>query len=194
MYYKWGKPNKENYQDVVIKYYTFFEDNFGKDILRKNTKKQLAKENYTNSLLLMDDNFKKTISVMFSIFNDENIKFLTIYNQNHQNLGYSRVNLCAGGNKNNAIVGEIVLSEALDEQSKFTIYSAVINYLEKYMKAFSPETEILTFEVPQLDMAYINAISSYGYALANESNKDLNIAHTYLFDKNIRENKNTRTV
>lgn len=194
MYYKWGKPNKENYQDVVIKYYTFFEDNFGKDILRKNTKKQLAKGNYTNSLLLMDDNFKKTISVMFSIFNDENIKFLTIYNQNHQNLGYSRVNLCAGGNKDNAIVGEIVLSEALDEQSKFTIYSAVINYLEKYMKAFSPETEILTFEVPQLDMAYINAISSYGYALANESNKDLNIAHTYLFDKNIRENKNTRTV
>lgn len=194
MYYKWGKPNKENYQDVVIKYYTFFEDNFGKDILRKNTKKQLAKENYTNSLLLMDDNFKKTISVMFSIFDDENIKFLTIYNQNHQNLGYSRVNLCAGGNKDNAIVGEIVLSEALDEQSKFTIYSAVINYLEKYMKAFSPESEILTFEVPQLDMAYINAISSYGYALANESNKDLNIAHTYLFDKNIRENKNTRTV
>lgn len=194
MYYKWGKPNKENYQDVVIKYYTFFEDNFGKDILRKNTKKQLAKENYTNSLLLMDDNFKKTISVMFSIFDDENIKFLTIYNQNHQNLGYSRVNLCAGGNKDNAIVGEIVLSEALDEQSKFTIYSAVINYLEKYMKAFSPETEILTFEVPQLDMAYINAISSYGYALANESNKDLNIAHTYLFDKNIREKKNTRTV
>lgn len=194
MYYKWGKPNKENYQDVVIKYYTFFEDNFGKDILRNNTKKQLAKGNYTNSLLLMDDNFKKTISVMFSIFDDENIKFLTIYNQNHQNLGYSRVNLCAGGNKDNAIVGEIVLSEALDEQSKFTIYSAVINYLEKYMKAFSPETEILTFEVPQLDMAYINAISSYGYALANESNKDLNIAHTYLFDKNIRENKNTRTV
>lgn len=194
MYYKWGKPNKENYQDVVIKYYTFFEDNFGKDILRKNTKKQLAKENYTNSLLLMDDNFKKTISVMFSIFDDENIKFLTIYNQNHQNLGYSRVNLCAGGNKDNAIVGEIVLSEALDEQSKFTIYSAVVNYLEKYMKAFSPETEILTFEVPQLEMAYINAISSYGYALANESNKDLNIAHTYLFDKNIRENKNTRTV
>lgn len=194
MYYKWGKPNKENYQDVVIKYYTFFEDNFGKDILRKNTKKQLAKGNYTNSLLLMDDNFKKTISVMFSIFDDENIKFLTIYNQNHQNLGYSRVNLCAGGNKDNAIVGEIVLSEALDEQSKFTIYSAVINYLEKYMKAFSPETEILSFEVPQLDMAYINAISSYGYALANESNKDLNIAHTYLFDKNIRENKNTRTV
>ena len=194
MYYKWGKPNKENYQDVVIKYYTFFEDNFGKDILRKNTKKQLAKENYTNSLLLMDDNFKKTISVMFSIFDDENIKFLTIYNQNHQNLGYSRVNLCAGGNKDNAIVGEIVLSEVLDEQTKFTIYSAVINYLEKYMKAFSPETEILTFEVPQLDMAYINAISSYGYALANESNKDLNIAHTYLFDKNIRENKNTRTV
>ncbi|CDE37660.1 unknown [Mycoplasma sp. CAG:472] len=194
MYYKWGKPNKENYQDVVIKYYTFFEDNFGKDILRKNTKKQLAKENYTNSLLLMDDNFKKTISVMFSIFDDENIKFLTIYNQNHQNLGYSRVNLCAGGNKDNAIVGEIVLSEALDEQSKFTIYSAVINYLEKYMKAFSPETEILTFEVPQLDMAYINAISSYGYALANESNKDLNIAHTYLFDKNIREERNTRTV
>ena len=194
MYYKWGKPNKENYQDVVIKYYTFFEDNFGKDILRKNTKKQLAKGNYTNSLLLMDDNFKKTISVMFSIFDDENIKFLTIYNQNHQNLGYSRVNLCAGGNKDNAIVGEIVLSEALDEQSKFTIYSAVINYLEKYMKAFSPETEILTFEVPQMDMAYINAISSYGYALANESNKDLNIAHTYLFDKNIRENKNTRTV
>lgn len=194
MYYKWGKPNKENYQDVVIKYYTFFEDNFGKDILRKNTKKQLAKENYTNSLLLMDDNFKKTISVMFSIFDDENIKFLTIYNQNHKNLGYSRVNLCAGGNKDNAIVGEIVLSEALDEQSKFTIYSAVINYLEKYMKAFSPETEILTFEVPQLDMAYINAISSYGYALANESNKDLNIAHTYLFDKNIREKRNTRTV
>lgn len=194
MYYKWGKPNKENYQDVVIKYYTFFEDNFGKDILRKSTKKQLAKGNYTNSLLLMDDNFKKTISVMFSIFDDENIKFLTIYNQNHQNLGYSRVNLCAGGNKDNAIVGEIVLSEALDEQSKFTIYSAVINYLEKYMKAFSPETEILTFEVPQLEMAYINAISSYGYALANESNKDLNIAHTYLFDKNIRENKNTRTV
>lgn len=194
MYYKWGKPNKENYQDVVIKYYTFFEDNFGKDILRKNTKKQLAKENYINSLLLMDDNFKKTISVMLSIFDDENIKFLTIYNQNHQNLGYSRVNLCAGGNKDNAIVGEIVLSEALDEQTKFTIYSAVINYLEKYMKAFSPETEILTFEVPQLDMAYINAISSYGYALANESNKDLNIAHTYLFDKNIRENKNTRTV
>lgn len=194
MYYKWGKPNKENYQDVVIKYYTFFEDNFGKDILRKNTKKQLAKGNYTNSLLLMDDNFKKTISVMFSIFEDENIKFLTIYNQNHQNLGYSRVNLCAGGNKDNAIIGEIVLSEALDEQSKFTIYSAVINYLEKYIKAFSPETEILTFEVPQLDMAYINAISSYGYALANESNKDLNIAHTYLFDKNIRENKNTRTV
>lgn len=194
MYYKWGKPNKENYQDVVIKYYTFFEDNFGKDILRKNTKKQLAKENYTNSLLLMDDNFKKTISVMFSIFDDENIKFLTIYNQNHQNLGYSRVNLCAGGNKDNAIVGEIVLSEALDEQSKFTIYSAVINYLEKYMKAFSPETEILTFEVPQLDMAYINAISSYSYALANESNKDLNIAHTYLFDKNIREKRNTRTV
>lgn len=194
MYYKWGKPNKENYQDVVIKYYTFFENNFGKDILRNNTKKQLAKGNYTNSLLLMDDNFKKTISVMFSIFDDENIKFLTIYNQNHQNLGYSRVNLCAGGNKDNAIVGEIVLSEALDEQSKFTIYSAVINYLEKYMKAFSPETEILTFEVPQLDMAYINAISSYGYALANESNKDLNIAHTYLFDKNIREKKNTRTV
>lgn len=194
MYYKWGKPNKENYQDVVIKYYTFFEDNFGKDILRKNTKKQLAKENYTNSLLLMDDNFKKTISVMFSIFDDENIKFLTIYNQNHQNLGYSRVNLCAGGNKDNAIVGEIVLSEALDEQTKFTIYSAVINYLEKYIKAFSPETEILTFEVPQLDMAYINAISSYGYALANESNKDLNIAHTYLFDKNIREKRNTRTV
>ena len=194
MYYKWGKPNKENYQDVVIKYYTFFEDNFGKDILRKNTKKQLAKENYTNSLLLMDDNFKKTISVMFSIFDDENIKFLTIYNQNHQNLGYSRVNLCAGGNKDNAIVGEIVLPEALDEQTKFTIYSAVINYLEKYMKAFSPETEILTFEVPQLDMAYINAISSYGYALANESNKDLNIAHTYLFDKNIREKRNTRTV
>lgn len=194
MYYKWGKPNKENYQDVVIKYYTFFEDNFGKDILRKNTKKQLAKGNYTNSLLLMDDNFKKTISVMFSIFDDENIKFLTIYNQNHQNLGYSRVNLCAGGNKDNAIVGEIILSEALDEQSKFTIYSAVINYLEKYMKAFSPETEILTFEVPQLDMAYINAISSYGYALANESNKDLNIAHTYLFDKNIREKRNTRTV
>lgn len=194
MYYKWGKPNKENYQDVVIKYYTFFEDNFGKDILRKNSKKQLAKGNYTNSLLLMDDNFKKTISAMFSIFDDENIKFLTIYNQNHQNLGYSRVNLCAGGNKDNAIVGEIVLSEALDEQSKFTIYSAVINYLEKYIKAFSPETEILTFEVPQLDMAYINAISSYGYALANESNKDLNIAHTYLFDKNIREKKNTRTV
>lgn len=194
MYYKWGKPNKENYQDVVIKYYTFFENNFGKDILRKNTKKQLAKGNYTNSLLLMDDNFKKTISVMFSIFDDENIKFLTIYNQNHQNLGYSRVNLCAGGNKDNAIVGEIVLSEALDEQSKFTIYSAVINYLEKYIKAFSPETEILTFEVPQLDMAYINAISSYGYALANESNKDLNIAHTYLFDKNIREKRNTRTV
>ena len=194
MYYKWGKPNKENYQDVVIKYYTFFEDNFGKDILRKNSKKQLAKGNYTNSLLLMDDNFKKTISVMFSIFDDENIKFLTIYNQNHQNLGYSRVNLCAGGNKDNAIVGEIVLSDALDEQSKFTIYSAVINYLEKYIKAFSPETEILTFEVPQMDMAYINAISSYGYALANESNKDLNIAHTYLFDKNIREKKNTRTV
>ena len=194
MYYKWGKPNKENYQDVVIKYYTFFEDNFGKDILRKNSKKQLAKENYTNSLLLMDDNFKKTISVMFSIFDDENIKFLTIYHQNHQNLGYSRVNLCAGGNKDNAIVGEIVLSDALDEQSKFTIYSAVINYLEKYIKAFSPETEILTFEVPQLDMAYINAISSYGYALANESNKDLNIAHTYLFDKNIREKRNTRTV
>ena len=194
MYYKWGKPNKENYQDVVIKYYTFFEDNFGKDILRKNSKKQLAKGNYTNSLLLMDDNFKKTISAMFSIFDDENIKFLTIYNQNHQNLGYSRVNLCAGGNKDNAIVGEIVLSEALDEQSKFTIYSAVINYLEKYIKAFSPETEILTFEVPQLDMAYINAISSYGYALANESNIDLNIAHTYLFDKNIREKKNTRTV
>ena len=194
MYYKWGKPNKENYQDVVIKYYTFFEDNFGKDILRKNSKKQLAKGNYTNSLLLMDDNFKKTISVMFSIFDDENIKFLTIYNQNHQNLGYSRVNLCADGNKDNAIVGEIVLSDALDEQSKFTIYSAVINYLEKYIKAFSPETEILTFEVPQLDMAYINAISSYGYALANESNKDLNIAHTYLFDKNIREKKNTRTV
>ena len=194
MHYKWGKPNKENYQDVVIKYYTFFEDNFGKDILRKNTKKQLAKENYTNSLLLMDDNFKKTISVMFSIFEDENIKFLTIYNQNHQNLGYSRVNLCAGGNKDNAIVGEIVLSEALDEQAKFTIYSAVIDYLERYMKAFSPETEILTFEVPQIDMAYINAISSYGYALANESNKDLNIAHTYLFDKNIREKKNTRTV
>ena len=194
MYNKWGKPNKENYQDVVIKYYTFFEDNFGKDILRKNSKKQLAKGNYTNSLLLMDDNFKKTISVMFSIFDDENIKFLTIYNQNHQNLGYSRVNLCAGGNKDNAIVGEIVLSDELDEQSKFTIYSAVINYLEKYIKAFSPETEILTFEVPQLDMAYINAISSYGYALANESNKDLNIAHTYLFDKNIREKKNTRTV
>ena len=194
MYYKWGKPNKENYQDVVIKYYTFFEDNFGKDILRKNTKKQLAKGNYTNSLLLMDDNFKKTISVMFSIFDDENIKFLTIYNQNHQNLGYSRVSLCAGGNKDNAIVGEIVLSEALDEQTKFTVYSAVINYLEKYMKVFSPETEILTFEVPQMDMAYINAITSYGYGLANESNRDLNLAHTYLFDKNIREKKDTRTV
>ena len=194
MFYKWGKPDRENYQDVVIKYYTFFEDNFGKDILRKNTKKQLAKENYTNSLLLMDDNYKKTISVMFSIFDDENIRFLTIYNQNHQNLGYSRVGLCAGGNKDNAIVGEIVLSEALDEQTKFTIYSAVINYLEKYMKAFSPETEILTFEVPQMDMAYINAITSYGYSLANESNRDLNLAHTYLFDKNIREKKDTRTV
>ena len=44
MYYKWGKPNKENYQDVVIKYYTFFEDNFGKDILRKNTKNNLLKK------------------------------------------------------------------------------------------------------------------------------------------------------
>lgn len=194
MFYKWGKPDKENYQDVVIKYYTFFEDNFGKDILRKNTKKQLAKENYTNSLLLMDDNYKKTISVMFSIFNNDFIRFLTIYNQNHQNLGYSRVGLCAGGNKDNAIVGEIVLSEALDEQTKFTVYSAVINYLEKYMKAFSPETEILTFEVPQMDMAYINAITSYGYSLANESNRDLNLAHTYLFDKNIREKKDTRTV
>ena len=194
MFYKWGKPDRENYQDVVIKYYTFFEDNFGKDISRKNTKKQLAKENYTNSLLLMDDNYKKTISVMFSIFDDENIRFLTIYNQNHQNLGYSRVCLCAGGNKDNAIVGEIVLSEALDEQTKFTVYSAVINYLEKYMKAFSPETEILTFEVPQMDMAYINAITSYGYSLANESNRDLNLAHTYLFDKNIREKKDTRTV
>ena len=194
MFYKWGKPDKENYQDVVIKYYTFFEDNFGKDILRKNTKKQLAKENYTNSLLLMDDNYKKTISVMFSIFNNDFIRFLTIYNQNHQNLGYSRVGLCAGGNKDNAIVGEIVLSEALDEQTKFTFYSAVINYLEKYMKAFSPETEILTFEVPQMDMAYINAITSYGYSLANESNRDLNLAHTYLFDKNIREKKDTRTV
>ena len=194
MFYKWGKPDRENYQDVVIKYYTFFEDNFGKDILRKNTKKQLAKENYTNSLLLMDDNYKKTISVMFSIFNNDFIRFLTIYNQNHQNLGYSRVGLCAGGNKDNAIVGEIVLSEALDEQTKFTVYSAVINYLEKYMKAFSPETEILTFEVPQMDMAYINAITSYGYALANESNRDLNLAHTYLFDKNIREKKDTRTV
>ena len=194
MFYKWGKPDRENYQDVVIKYYTFFEDNFGKDILRKNTKKQLAKENYTNSLLLMDDNYKKTISVMFSIFNNDFIRFLTIYNQNHQNLGYSRVGLCAGGNKDNAIVGEIVLSEALDEQTKFTVYSAVINYLEKYMKAFSPETEILTFEVPQMDMAYINAITSYGYSLANESNRDLNLAHTYLFDKNIREKKDTRTV
>lgn len=194
MFYKWGKPDKENYQDVVIKYYTFFEENFGKDILRKNTKKQLVKENYTNSLLLMDDNYKKTISVMYSIFNNDFIRFLTIYNQNHQNIGYSRVSLCAGGNKDNAIVGEIVLSEALDEQTKFTVYSAVINYLERYMKAFSPETEILTFEVPQMDMAYINAITSYGYALANESNRDLNLAHTYLFDKNIREKKDTRTV
>ena len=61
MYYKWGKPTKENYQDVVIKYYTFFEENFGKDILRGIAKKQIAKENYKNSLLLMDDNYKKTI-------------------------------------------------------------------------------------------------------------------------------------
>lgn len=194
MYYKWGKPNKENYQDVMIKYYTFFESNFGKDILGRNTKIQLAKENYTNSLLLIDENYKRTISVMFSIFNEENIRFLSIYNKNYQNIGYSRLNLCAGGNANNAIVGEIVLSEALDEQTKCSIYSTLINYLEKYVKAFSPEIEVLTFEVPQMDMPYINAITTYGYTLANESNKDLNIAHTYLFDKNIREKKNTRTV
>ncbi len=194
MQYKWGKPNKSNFQDVAIKYYTFFDENFGKDILRNNTRKQLAKEKYINSLLFMDDNYKKTVAVLISIFKDKNIRFLTINNDNYQNMGYSRISLSAGGNPENAIVGEIVLSIAYDEQTKFDIYRDVIDYIEMYIKISNPNITTLTFEAPKMDLTYVNAIIASGYDLANEPNKDLNSFHTYLFDKNIKEKKHTRTV
>lgn len=194
MVFRWSKPKNIDFQDIMLKYYGFFENNFGKTILSSITKKHIIKNDFTSSILLHDDNYKKCVHAIYSVFENENIKFVSIFDQNHQNIGYSRVNFCANNDKSNTIIGEIILSDSFDDNQKYVLYLQIIEYFENYIKVYNPDAELLTFEVPQKDLPYFNAVSDKGYKLMKETQQDINISQTYLFDKQIREKNNSRTV
>ena len=92
--------------------------------------------------------------------------------------------------KSNTIIGEIILSDSFDDNQKYALYLQIIEYFENYIKVYNPVAELLTFEVPKKDLPYFNAVSDKGYKLMKETQQDINISQTYLFDKQIREKNN----
>lgn len=194
MYYSWSLPNKEEFKDVILRYYLFYEENFRKTILSNVTKKYINNNNLNNSVLFLDENYKRACEIAYSIIFDNNIKFLTVRDSNNNTIACSRVKLSIENYPNNAIVGEILLSIFIDDNNKEDYYLNIIKYLENYIKNKCDKCEILTFEVPQTDWFFFNACEELGYTLLSEPNKDYLITNTYLFDKNIREKEIKKTV
>ncbi|MGN1379758.1 MAG: hypothetical protein ACI4XR_05165 [Bacilli bacterium] len=194
MYYSWNLPNKEEFKDVLLRYYLFYEENFGKNILSKVTKKNINNNNFNNSILFLDENYKRACEAAYSIFFDDNIKFLTVRDSNNNTIACSRIKLSIEDHPNNAIVGEILLSIFIDNYNKEEYYINIIKFIEDYIKSNNELSEILTFEVPHMDWVFFDACEELGYNLLSEPNKDYSITSTYLFDKNIREKEEKRTV
>ena len=92
MYFSWQLPNKDNFKDILLKYYLFYEQYLGKNILSSITKKNINKGIFNNSIFFMDENYKLACETIYSIFMDKNIKFLVIYDLNNNVIACSRVN------------------------------------------------------------------------------------------------------
>lgn len=192
MEYSWKKPNDLDYINIMQSYYAFLEQNFGISIFRRISIKNIKNGNLSSKVSFLDENYKRAGEIVDTIQNDENIHFLTIYDDDHHPFAYSRVNVCAGGNNENAIVGEIVILYPLDAETRQIFYEDTIHYIESALQIASPTLKILTFEVPQADYPYFNAAQECGYSLLPEPARDYQLAKTYLFDKNIRERNSKR--
>ena len=107
MYFSWQFPNKDNFKDILLKYYLFYEQYLGKNILSSITKKNINKGIFNNTILFMDENYKLACETIYSIFMDKNIKFLVIYDLNNNVIACSRVKLSIENYPNNAIVGTV---------------------------------------------------------------------------------------
>ena len=75
MYFSWQLPNKDNFKDILLKYYLFYEQYLGKNIFSSITKKNINEGIFNNSILFMDENYKRAFETINSIFIDNNIKF-----------------------------------------------------------------------------------------------------------------------
>ncbi len=187
MKYSWKKPSSEDYIGIMQGYYDFLEQNFGTSVFRKISVKNIQNGNLSSKVSFLDENYKRAGEIVDTIKTGENIQFLTIYDDNHHPFAYSRISTCAGGDDENAIVGEIVVLHFLDEEARQTFYKETICYIESVLEVVSPSITVLTFEVPQTDYPYFNAVQECGYTLLQEPARDYQLAKTYLFDKNIRD-------
>lgn len=187
MEYSWKKPNDKNYIEIMSSYYSFLEQNFGISFFRRISLKNIMNGNLSSRVAFLDENYKRAGEIISTIKDSDSIQFLTIYDDDHQPFAYSRINVCAGGNVENAIVGEIVILHPLDEETKQMFYEDTIRYIEGALEVVSPSLKILTFEVPQTDYAYFNAVQENGYTLLQEPVRDYQLTKTYLFDKNVRD-------
>ena len=194
MYFSWQFPNKDNFKDILLKYYLFYEQYLGKNILSSITKKNINKGIFNNTILFMDENYKLACETIYSIFMDKNIKFLIIYDLNNNVIACSRVKLSIENYPNNAIVGEVLLSSFIDDIDKEYYYLQIIKYIENNIINNYEQIQTLTFEVPQTNWVFFDVCKECGYNLLNESNKDYSITFTYLFDKNIRKIERKKTV
>lgn len=194
MYFSWQFPNKDNFKDILLKYYLFYEQYLGKNILSSITKKNINKGIFNNTILFMDENYKLACETIYSIFMDKNIKFLIIYDLNNNVIACSRVKLSIENYPNNAIVGEVLLSSFIDDIDKEYYYLQIIKYIENNIINNYEQIQTLTFEVPQTNWVFFDVCEECGYNLLSESNKDYSITFTYLFDKNIRKIEPKKTV
>ncbi len=194
MEYSWKKPNDKDFIEIMQGYYSFLEQNFGVSIFRKISIKNILDGNFSGKISFLDDNYKRASEIIESIKSDEKIQFLTIYDDECHPFAYSRINVCAGGNLENAIVGEIVILHPLDEETKQIFYEDTIHYIEGALEIVSPTLKVLTFEVPQDDYSYFNAVQENGYTLMQEPARDYQLTKTYLFDKNVRDIDSERKI
>ena len=185
-------PHSEK-EKLYLPYYRFFEKFYGKSIFSRYTKIALENGDVVSPFMrVIDSNFNYAVTAVDGAFNDLKSVMLGAYSPEEELLAIGRIIFGVPGNEANALVGEVILiNDELTEAQRTDLYGAFISVVEKTVTEALKQIDLLTFEVPNYDAAFLTSIEELGYDIDEADSKKY---LTCLFDKRIREKQIKRTL
>lgn len=180
-------------QPVYLAYYRFFEKLYGESEFSGYIKETMSRGEVPSTLVRSaDSNYGNAIEAVGDAYKDNNCIMMGAYSSDKKLLATARIRFKVPGHEGSAIVAEtVIIDEKMPENERTELYRSFVARIEDAIRGAVNSVDLLTFEVPQKDVAFITSVEELGYDIDKTGPQG---TATYLFYKRIREVINKRTL